>query len=231
LAVPRSAPVAVMAYETSHTEVEARLLEQALAPGARVLDLGCGRTTRLASRGDKIAELVGVDIDGAAGAENSALDRFLVSDVCRSLPFHDAYFDLVYANFLVEHLDRPEAAFRECRRVLAPGGALILLTTNRANPALALTRLVPQAGRAAIKRAGAGVAERDVIPVRYRSNTPARLEAGLRRAGFVPVEVVYVATLHRYLERNAFFARLLREVEARLPKRLRSTIVAWYRPA
>jgi SAM-dependent methyltransferase len=220
-----------MAFETSHTDVEARLLGRALAPGARVLDAGCGRTTRLATRRDRIAQLVGVDLDAVAGAENSALDHFAVGDLCGSLPFENACFDVVYANFVVEHLDHPEAAFREWRRVLAPDGALILLTSNQANPLLATARLVPQSVRAAIKRAGAGVAQRDVIPTRYRANTPWRLRALLSRAGFVPMEIVYVATLHRYAEREAGLARLLRVLERCLPARLRSTIVAWYRPA
>jgi SAM-dependent methyltransferase len=220
-----------MAFETSHTDVEARLLDRALVPDARVLDVGCGRRTRLEMRRDRIAWLTGVDLEAAAGAENRSLDRFEVADVCRSLPFEDGSFDLVYANFVVEHLDEPPAAFRECRRVLRPGGALILLTSNQTNPLLALARLVPPALRIAIKRRGAGVAAQDVIPVRYRANTPRRLDRLLRPAGFSPVEVVYVATLHRYLERSAALARLLRALERCLPPRLRSTIVAWYRTA
>jgi SAM-dependent methyltransferase len=196
-----------------------------------VLEAGCGRRTRLADHRDWIAELVGVDLDAAAGAENGALDRFAVADLCASLPFEDACFDVVYANFVVEHLDAPEAAFREWRRLLRPGGALVLLTSNRANPLLAVAGLVPEAVRTALKRAGAGVAERDVTPTRYRANTPARLAALLAGAGFTPVEVRYVATLHRYAERKPPLALLLRALERCLPRRLRSTIVAWYRPA
>jgi SAM-dependent methyltransferase len=118
----------------SHTEVEACFLARALRPEARVLDAGCGRKTRLAGYRDRIAELVGVDLDAEAGTENLALDRFVVADLCSRLPFEDAYFDLVYANFVVEHLDAPEAAFHEWRRVLRPDGALVLLTSNRASP-------------------------------------------------------------------------------------------------
>ena len=220
-----------MAFESSHTDVEARLLARVRRPGARVLDAGCGRRTRLAEHRDWIGELVGVDVDAAAGAENGALDRFTAGDLCAPLPFEDDSFDLVYANFVVEHLDAPEAAFREWRRVLRPEGALVLLTSNRANPLVAAAGLVPQSVRAPLKRAGAGVAEQDVIPTHYRANTPRRLAALLDRAGFAPAEVCYVATLHRYAERKPPLAAVLRAIERCLPTRLRSTIVASYRVA
>ena len=220
-----------MPFETSHTEVEARFLALALPPAARALDAGCGRTTRLSVYRDQIAELVGVDLDAEAGAENVALDHFVVADLCARLPFEDASFDLVYANFVVEHLSAPQSAFKEWRRLLHPDGALLLLTSNRANPLLAVASLLPRRLRVFLKRAGAGVGESDVIRTQYRANTPGRLTALLTEAGFAPVAVSYVATLHRYAERQPVLSRVARVFERLLPPSLRSTIVAWYRPA
>jgi hypothetical protein len=113
--------------------------------------------------------------------------------------------------------------------VLRRGGDLILVTSNRANPYLALAGVLPHRARVVIKSAGAGVEERDVIPTRYRANTPKRLAAVVDGAGFVPVTVSYVATLHRYAERRPPLAGALRGLERALPARSRSTIVAWYR--
>ena len=96
--------------------------QRVLPDHARVLDAGCGRTTRLWEYQARIDVLVGVDVDMPAGRENSSLDRFEVCDLCTSLPFPDGSFDLVYANFVVEHLTVPQRAFAEWRRVLAPGG-------------------------------------------------------------------------------------------------------------
>jgi SAM-dependent methyltransferase len=220
-----------MAFEASHTDVEARFLDRALRPAARALDAGCGRKTRLVDYRDQIAELVGVDLDADAAAANVALDRFVGADLCARLPFDDATFDLVYANFVVEHLDAPETAFQEWRRILRADGALVLLTSNRANPVLAVASLFPRGVRVRLKRAGAGVVESDVISTRYRANTPRRLTALLTQAGFAPVAVTYVATLHRYAERNPALARFVRALERVFPPSLRSTIVGWYRPA
>jgi ubiquinone/menaquinone biosynthesis C-methylase UbiE len=214
---------------TSHVAVEAELLDQALSPGARVLDAGCGRRTRLADHRDQISELVGIDMDEEACAANEALDAGFVSDLCAPLPFPDGSFDVVYSNFVIEHLEQPPAAFAEWRRVLRPGGALIVLTSNRASPPLLLADLMPQRLRLGLKRAGAGVAERDVIPAHYRANTPRRLRTQLSDAGFRAIRVEHVATLHRYAERAPRIAAVVREFERRLPATLRSTIVGLYR--
>jgi ubiquinone/menaquinone biosynthesis C-methylase UbiE len=159
------------------------------------------------------------------------LDRFVATDCCAELPFPDENFDLVYANFVVEHLERPRAAFAEWRRVLKPGGALIVITTNIANPLMRAAHLLPQNARVAVKRRGAGAVERDVFPAVYRANTPDALDATLRGSGFAPVALCMVATLHRYAGRHRGCARLLRGAERALPDRRRSTIVAEYRAA
>jgi SAM-dependent methyltransferase len=218
-------------FHTSHTEVEAGILRAALVPGSRVLEAGCGRTTRLVEYRDRIERLVGADIDEAGGRANSALDEFVPGDLCCTLPFAAGAFDVVYANFVVEHLEHPDHAFAEWHRVLRPGGSVILLTSNLSNPLIAAARIVPQSVRTAVKRLGPGAAARDVFPARYRANTPGMLSRLLGQAGFTPVSVVFVATLHRYAGRHRLAAAALRNVEHLPPNRLRSTIVAWYRRA
>ncbi len=47
-----------------------------------------------------------------------------------SLPFNDNSFDLVLADCLIQHLDKPEPILKELVRVLRPGGKLILSGVN-----------------------------------------------------------------------------------------------------
>lgn len=216
-------------FETSHTAVEQELLHRALPASARVLEIGCGRTTRLALHRDRIAQLVGVDVDGGAGSENPYLDAFIEADACDPLPFPDQHFDLVYANFVIEHLHRPAVAFREWRRVLRPEGELVVLTSNLSNPLLRLARLLPQPLRVAAKRRGAGALERDVFPAVYRANTVETLACALQRAHFSQRELRTVATLHRYAGRHQHAASMLTLAERLLPPARRSTIVAEFR--
>ena len=87
---------------------------------------------------------------------------------------------------------------------------------------------LPQRAAARDQTAWVGAAERDVYPTRYSRNTPERLAAAAAGAGFSPVAVVHVGTLHRYA-RGATGEVDAAGGGAALPERRRSTIVASYR--
>jgi SAM-dependent methyltransferase len=84
-----------------------------LSPGARVLDLGCGRI------GLRALE-AGLDITGVDLQERPDYPGpFVRADAAAGLPFADDEFDLVYCSSVIEHVEpaRREAFARELRRV------------------------------------------------------------------------------------------------------------------
>lgn len=104
-----------------------------LRPGERVLDAGCGSGRLI----PLICEAIGprgslVELDFAPGmleiGRRKARDRrvaFVAADA-HSLPMPDGDFDKVIALALLPHLNDRSAALKEFRRVLKPGGLLVI---------------------------------------------------------------------------------------------------------
>jgi SAM-dependent methyltransferase len=108
--------------------------------GDDLLDVGCGnamhtlkvaRRCRAATGIDRSVESLGV---GArrAGAERASNVRLVCGDVEASLPFRAARFDTVLCSDLLEHVIGRDHVLGEIRRVLRPGGHLLLAVPNRA---------------------------------------------------------------------------------------------------
>lgn len=100
------------------------------APGARLLDVGCGVGQVVATLAREGFEAWGVDVAEA----NIARSRQL-TDRCRwydgnRLPFPDGHFASVGALNVLEHVQEPEAFLAEVVRVTAPGGRIVLSSPN-----------------------------------------------------------------------------------------------------
>jgi SAM-dependent methyltransferase len=125
----------------------ALLLQSAgLAPGQYVLELGCGTgeyTALLAGSGATVAALdLSTELIEVARQRCLPLGvQFLRGDAER-LPFPDGRFDAVVGNAVLHHL-RLEAALREIRRVLRPGGRCAFTEPNMLNPQIAVQKNVP----------------------------------------------------------------------------------------
>jgi len=127
------------------------LLDAGLRRGMRVADLGCGVGTMTKMIGEFVGPqgyVVGMDASAAQIAEaqsrlpSDATNISFVEASATGTGWPDESFDLVYCRFLLLHLQEPERALAEMRRLLKPGGVLVCedgdLTSAGSEPASAL---------------------------------------------------------------------------------------------
>ena len=108
-------------------ELVARLLRRYAGARHIALDLGCGTGGALDALGTGAGPVLGLDLrpEGLADTRRRRPDAWLVQADAVRLPLRDATVDVITALDVLEHLD-DETALDEIRRVLRPGGVLLL---------------------------------------------------------------------------------------------------------
>jgi SAM-dependent methyltransferase len=109
-----------------------RLAVDVVPPGAlRLLDLGAGDGFVSARLGQAAGAAVAVSVDVGAPVPLAPRDRAVAQVTARlpgPLPFRSGSFDVVVTLETIEHVLDPDGLLEEARRVLAPGGTLVLST-------------------------------------------------------------------------------------------------------
>jgi SAM-dependent methyltransferase len=145
--------------------------------GWDVLDAGCGAGPGLRFFALQGSRVYGVDASSyALGRAHQLVGaaRLVQVDLQAGLPFASGYFHLVVLGDVIEHVHTGELLLRECRRVLRPGGVLLVRTVNRWD-----VRRYWQGRR------WSGVADASHV----RLYSPPEMRQALRQAGFSRVRV------------------------------------------
>jgi len=107
----------------------ARLLGKPPAQ-CRLVDVGCSRGDFVAFAQELGFAAEGVEPAPHIAAEARGSGRNVRTGLLEEQSYGDAAFDCVTLFEVIEHLARPLALLAECRRILAPGGVLLLSTGN-----------------------------------------------------------------------------------------------------
>ena len=87
----------------------------------RLVDIGCGTKPYAAMLSPYVTEHIGVDHEDSLHSK----DNVNLIGTAYKIPVPDQSFDSALCTAVLEHLEEPEHALRECHRVLKSGGVAI----------------------------------------------------------------------------------------------------------
>ncbi len=199
------------------------LVARSMAAGGQALDVGCGAGHLSFALAPHVARIVALDPSGPmldtvrqAAAAKGFHHIETAQSTAENLPFPDASFDLVCSRYSAHHWTQLAPALHEMRRVLKPGGHLLMIDVQGEEDALVDSHLQ------AIELL------RDRSHVRNRSAPEWR--ALLADAGFAdvdhdswPVHIDFPSWVAR-MRTPATRVAMIREVQTEAPKEVQDAL-------
>ena len=89
----------------------------------KALDVGCREGIQSRWLESKGYNTTSTDIE-------NKYEKCVIVNADKELPFKDGEFDIIWCSEVIEHLEDPVKSVSEFRRVLRPGGKLVITTPN-----------------------------------------------------------------------------------------------------
>ncbi len=99
----------------------------------RLLDIGCGRADFLAVMKKRGWEPSGIEVDERIQGRGERMGLDLRNGRLEDVAFADNEFDAVTMWHVFEHMRNPLGVIGECRRILKPGGLIVIAAPNAAS--------------------------------------------------------------------------------------------------
>ncbi len=175
-----------------------------------VLNVGAGPTAdkKIKSLKGEVERVIGIDIDKTV-LENEDLDRSMVFEK-NKFPFGDDYFDLAWADYVMEHIEDPKGFLTEVNRVLKPGASFFFRTPNKNHYVSIIGRITPHWFHELVANRARGLAPdaHEPYPTYFRLNSRKEISGFARSAGFRNVEMKLVEAEPSYLVFNPIAFRI-----------------------
>ncbi|NOT52690.1 MAG: class I SAM-dependent methyltransferase [Chitinophagaceae bacterium] len=121
--------------ETTAEHLHRYAMALELAKNKTILDLACGEGYGAHLLSKTAASVTGIDIDintiDRAAKKYTASNLKFLTAPATAIPLQENSIDVVISFETIEHLSDHDAMIKECKRVLKPGGLLIISTPNK----------------------------------------------------------------------------------------------------
>lgn len=152
-----------------------RQVASLITSDSTVLDIGAGAGVLNAYQlKGKCKEIIGVDLDPRV-VDNPLLDIGVVANVLE-LPFSKNSFDVVFAVYVLEHIEDATGFVSQIKKVLKPGGHFLAITPIQYHYVALIARLTPDWFHKWFRRKLYNVTEEDTFPTPYLMNAPRKVE-------------------------------------------------------
>jgi len=176
----------------------------------------------------QVAKLVGCDIDPAV-LGNRAVDSARLLVPGQPWPFDDASVDFIVSDYVLEHIQDPQAFAAEVHRVLKPGGWLCARTPTKYHYVSIGARLISNMRHAKIlESAQPGRKAEDVFPTAYLLNTQGDLDRAFAPSRFENLSYTYCSEPQYHFGR-AWIYRLFQFVHWLLPAAMTGNLFIFVR--
>jgi len=176
-------------------------LRSYIQPDYVALNFGAGHSVDDKTRSLKgeVRKVIGVDIDREV-VNNANVDETIVikDDI---LPFPDNTFDLIWSDYVLEHIEKPGIFIKEIYRVLKPGASFFFRTPNKYHYVSLIARLTPDWFHKLIANKARGLSSEahEPYPTFHRLNSRRDLTTYSRLTGFQKMELKFVEAEPSYL--------------------------------